>query len=160
CTALGLASALIATRAGRRMAAALRALTILPIVTPPFVLGLGIILIFGRSGLVSQLLEWTLGVQPGRWIYGLPGVLLAEVFAFGAMGFLVLVGVVDGVSPTLEEAAQTLRAGRWRVFADVSLPLMRPGLANAFLVSFLESVADFGNPILLGGNFNVLATEI
>ena len=60
----------------------------------------------------------------------------------------------------MEEAAQTLRAGRWRVFADVSLPLMRPGLANAFLISFIESIADFGNPILLGGNFGVLSTEI
>jgi len=68
--------------------------------------------------------------------------------------------VVEGVSPGIEEAAQTLRAGRWRVFADISLPLMRPGLANAFLVCFIESLADFGNPILLGGNFGVLSTEI
>ena len=60
----------------------------------------------------------------------------------------------------MEEAAQTLRADRWRTFADVSLPLMRPGLANAFLISFIESIADFGNPILLGGNFGVLSTEI
>jgi len=64
------------------------------------------------------------------------------------------------VSPTLEEAAQTLRADRWTTFTTVSLPLMRPGLANAFLISFIESIADFGNPILLGGNFGVLSTEI
>jgi iron(III) transport system permease protein len=60
----------------------------------------------------------------------------------------------------MEEAAQTLRASRWRVFNDISLPLMRPGLANAFLISFIESIADFGNPILLGGNFGVLSTEV
>ena len=60
----------------------------------------------------------------------------------------------------MEEAAQTLRADRWRTFVDVSLPLMRPGLANAFLISFIESIADFGNPIVLGGNFGVLSTEI
>ena len=60
----------------------------------------------------------------------------------------------------MEEAAQTLRADRWRTFIDVSLPLMRPGLANAFLICFIESIADFGNPILLGGNFGVLSTEI
>ena len=95
-----------------------------------------------------------------RWIYGLQGVLVAQVFAFTPIAFLVLIGVVEGVSPSIEEAAQTLRAGRWRVFADVSLPLMRPGLANAFLISFIESIADFGNPILLGGNFGVLSTEI
>src|SRR5207237_543535 len=73
---------------------------------------------------------------------------------------LVLIGVVEGVSPSLEEASQTLRAGRWHTFGRVSLPLMRPGLANAFLVGFIESIADFGNPIVLGGNFGVLSTEV
>ena len=88
------------------------------------------------------------------------GILVAQIFAFTPIAFLVLIGVVEGVSPSLEEAAQTLRADRWRTFVDVSLPLMRPGLANAFLISFIESIADFGNPILLGGNFGVLSTEI
>ena len=160
CTALGLAFALIANRTGFKNKKLLRTLTILPIITPPFVIGLGLILIFGRSGLINQLLEYLFGWQLGRWIYGLPGVLLAQVFAFTPIAFLVLIGVVEGVSPSMEEAAQTLRANRWRVFADVSLPLMRPGLANAFLISFIESIADFGNPILLGGNFGVLSTEI
>ena len=132
----------------------------LPIITPPFVVGLGLILLLGRSGLVNQLLEWAFAIEPARWIYGLPGVLVAQVFAFTPIAFLVLIGVVEGISPGIEEAAQTLRAGRWRVFADISLPLMRPGLANAFLVCFIESLADFGNPILLGGNFGVLSTEI
>ncbi|MEP7180643.1 MAG: iron ABC transporter permease [Betaproteobacteria bacterium] len=160
CTGLGLAFALIATRTDFRHKKLLRILTVLPIITPPFVIGLGLILIFGRSGLVNQLLEWTFGFQPGRWIYGLQGVLLAQVFAFTPIAFLVLIGVVEGVSPSMEEAAQTLRANRWRVFADISLPLMKPGLANAFLISFIESIADFGNPILLGGNYGVLSTEI
>jgi iron(III) transport system permease protein len=160
CTLLGLAFALLVARSQMRGRRALRALSILPIITPPFVIGLGLILLFGRSGLVNQFLEWTLGIEPSRWIYGMLGILVAQVFAFTPIAFLVLIGVVEGVSPTLEEAAQTLRANRWRTFADVSLPLMRPGLANAFLISFIESIADFGNPILLGGNFGVLSTEI
>jgi iron(III) transport system permease protein len=160
CTGLGLAFALIATRTDFRWKKLLRFLSVLPIITPPFVIGLGLILIFGRSGLINQLLEWAFGIQPGRWIYGLQGVLLAQVFAFTPIAFLVLIGVAEGVSPTMEEAAQTLRADRWRVFVDISLPLMKPGLANAFLISFIESIADFGNPILLGGNFGVLSTEI
>ena len=160
CTGLGLAFALIWHRTQFRYKRALRMLSVLPIITPPFVIGLGLILIFGRSGLVNHLVERAFGLELGRWIYGLQGVLLAEVFAFTPIAFLVLVGVVEGVSPSMEEAAQTLRANRWRVFADVSLPLMLPGLANAFLISFIESIADFGNPILLGGNFGVLSTEI
>jgi len=160
CTALGLAFALVVTRTQFRYKRFLRVLSVLPIITPPFVVGLGLILLFGRAGLVNQLLEWGLGVTPTRWIYGLPGVLVAQIFAFTPIAFLVLIGVVEGVSPALEEAAQTLRAGRWRTFADISLPLMRPGIANAFLITFIESIADFGNPILLGGNFGVLSTEI
>ena len=85
---------------------------------------------------------------------------LAQTFAFTPVAFLVLIGVVEGVSPSLEEASQTLSAGPWATFARVSMPLMRPGLANAFLVGFIERIADFGNPIVLGGNFGVLSTEI
>ena len=61
-----------------------------------------------------------------------------------------LIGVVQGVSPAMEEASQTLNASRWQTFRYVSLPLMRPGLANAFLLGFIESLADFGNPLVLG----------
>ena len=160
CTMLGLAFALIVTRTGFPARRAVRLLTVLPIVTPPFVIGMGLILVFGRAGLANQLLEWAFGFEPSRWIYGLPGVLLAQLFAFTPVAFLVLVGVVEGVSPTMEEAAQTLRADAARTFRTVSLPLMRPGIANAFLISFIESIADFGNPIVLGGNFGVLSTEI
>ena len=94
-----------------------------------------------------------------RWIYGLPGVLIAQLLAFTPIAFLVLIGVVQGISPSLEEASQTLRAKRWTTFRTVTLPLMRPGLANAFLLGFIESMADFGNPLVLGGNFEVLSTE-
>ena len=159
-TALGLAFALIVTRTGFAFKRTLRVLTVLPIITPPFVIGLALILVFGRSGLVNQLLEWSMGITPTRWIYGFQGVFLAQLFAFTPVAFLVLIGVVEGVSPTLEEASQTLRADRWATFSTVSLPLMRPGLANAFLVGFIESIADFGNPIVLGGDYGVLSTEI
>ena len=160
CTLLGLAFALIATRTDFRAKKLLRVLTVLPIITPPFVIGLGLILLFGRAGVINQFLEYTFGIPQTRWIYGLQGVLLAQVFAFTPIAFLVLIGVVQGISPSLEEAAQTLRADRWQTFRTVSWPLMLPGLANAWLVAFIESVADFGNPIILGGNFSVLSTEI
>ncbi len=159
-TAMGLAFALIATRTGFRAKRLLRVLTVLPIVTPPFVIGLAVILLFGRSGAVSTFLEWGFGIEPTRWIYGLPGIWFAQMLAFTPISFLVLIGVVEGISPSMEEAALTLRADNWRTFSTVSLPLMRPGLANAFLLGFIESLADFGNPMVLGGNYNVLSIEI
>lgn len=160
CTLLGLCFALVVTRTGFRFGRALRLLTILPIITPPFVIGLGLILIFGRAGLVNQIVAAVSGLDLGRWIYGMNGVWLAQVFSFTPTAFLVLIGVVQGLSPTLEEASQTLRARPMQTFRSVTLPLMRPGLANAWLVVFVESLADFGNPILLGGSFGVLSTEI
>ncbi|MFV2054376.1 ABC transporter permease [Aliiroseovarius sp. YM-037] len=159
-TALGLAFALVVTHSGFRFKRSIRALTILPIITPPFVIGLALILMFGLSGSVTRFVADLFGVQPTRWLYGLPGLIIAQTLAFTPIAFLVLIGVVEGVSPSMEEAAQTLRANRWQVFKTVSLPLMRPGLANAFLLGFIESMADFGNPLILGGNFDVLSTEI
>jgi iron(III) transport system permease protein len=159
-TALGLVFALIVTRSGFRYKRGLRALTVLPIITPPFVIGLALILLLGRSGAVTVFFADLFGVQPTRWFYGLPGLLIAQTLAFTPIAFLVMIGVVEGVSPSMEEAAQTLRADRWQTFRTVSLPLMRPGLANAFLLGFIESMADFGNPLVLGGNFNVLSTDI
>ena len=159
-TLLGLAFALIFTRTAFRAKRLLRVLTILPIITPPFVIGLALILLFGRSGTVTELFAYLFDWEKTRWLYGFWGVWLAQMLSFTPIAFLVLIGVVEGVSPSMEEASQTLDANRWQTFRFISLPLMRPGLANAFLLGFIESLADFGNPLVLGGNFNVLSTEI
>ncbi|HHS94041.1 MAG TPA: iron ABC transporter permease [Rhodobacterales bacterium] len=158
---LGLAFALIFTRTDFRAKPLLRILTVIPIITPPFVIGLALILLFGRTGTVTGIVSYLFDVPKTRWIYGFGGVYLAQVLSFTPIAFLVLIGVVEGISPSMEEASQTLDADAWQTFRYVSFPLMRPGLANAFLLGFIESLADFGNPLVLGGgNFNVLSTEI
>ena len=159
-TFLGTLIALMAERGGRRWQTPLRVVAMLPIITPPFVVGLGLILLFGRAGMVNQLLENAFGFAPTRWFYGLPGILTAQLFAFTPIAFMIMRGVVQGIAPSLEEAAQMLRADRRRTFLTVTLPLMKPGLANAFLVGFIESIADFGNPIVVGGQYSVLSTDI
>jgi iron(III) transport system permease protein len=159
-TLLALCFALLFTRSrlpGRRLAGVL---AVLPMITPPFVIGLALIMLFGRSGAINAILESAFGVSPTRWIYGLPGVWLAQTLALTPVAYLVLVGVVEGISPSLEEAAQTLRASPSRLFNTITLPLLAPGLANAFLIVFIESLADFGNPLLLGGNLEVLSVAI
>ncbi len=159
-TVLGTLIALYAERGNRRLTKPLNVLALLPIITPPFVVGLGLILLFGRAGLVNQFLEYAFGITPTRWFYGLFGVWLAQMFAFTPIAFMIMRGVVQGISPSMEEAAQTLRASPWKTFTTVTLPLMKPGLANAFLVGFIESIADFGNPIVVGGQYAVLSTDI
>ena len=159
-TLMGLVLALLSERGQFRFGGALRLLALLPIITPPFVVGLGLILLFGRAGLVNQALEWAFDLTPTRWFYGLFGIWLAQMFAFTPIAYMIIRGVVQGISPSLEEAAQTLRASRRQTFMSVTLPLLKPGLANAFLVGFIESIADFGNPIIVGGQYSVLSTEI
>ena len=159
-TILGLVFALLVTRTNLKFRRVIRAMSVLPIITPPFVIGLAIILLFGLSGIVTTFVADVLGVAPTRWIYGLPGIVLAQTLAYTPIAFLVLIGVVESISPSLEEAGQTLRAKPLQVFETISLPLMRPGLANAFLLGFIESMVDFGNPLVLGGNYDVLSTEI
>ena len=159
-TLLGLSFALIFTRTDFRAKKLLRVLTVIPIITPPFVIGLALILLFGRAGTVTEFAADLLGWEKTRWLYGFWGVYFAQLLSFTPIAFLVLIGVVQGVSPSMEEASQTLDADRWQTFRYVSLPLMRPGLANAFLLGFIESLADFGNPLVLGSGFSVLSTEI
>ena len=159
-TILGLVFALLVTRTNLRFRRIIRAMSVLPIITPPFVIGLAIILLFGLSGIVTTFFADLFGVAPTRWIYGLPGIVLAQTLSYTPIAFLVLIGVVESISPSLEEAGQTLRAKPLQVFETISLPLMRPGIANAFLLGFIESMVDFGNPLVLGGNYDVLSTEI
>jgi iron(III) transport system permease protein len=159
-TLLGLAFALVIVRTSLPFKRVFKSLSLLPIITPPFVIGLAVILLLGLSGVVTQWVAATFGIAPSRWIYGFEGVLLAQLLAFTPISFMVLIGVVEGVSPSMEEASQTLRANDWVTFKTVTWPLLRPGLANAFLLGFIESMADFANPLVLGGNFNVLSTEI
>jgi iron(III) transport system permease protein len=159
-TLLGLVFALVVQRGGGRYSGILKLMSILPIVTPPFVIALALVVLFGRTGLVTGWLDACCGIPRSRWIYGLPGVTLAQLLTFSPIAFMILYGALQAISPALEEAAQTLRASRARVFRTVTWPLLRPALANAFLLGFVESLADFGNPIVLAGNFDVLSTKI
>ena len=160
-TVLGTMMALLAERcAGPKVQGPLRVVALLPIITPPFVVGLGLILLFGRAGIINQFLEYAFDITPTRWFYGVLGILVAQLFAFTPIAFMIMRGVVQGLAPSLEEAALILRADRRKTFFTVTLPLLKPGLANAFLVGFIESIADFGNPIVVGGQFSVLSTDI
>jgi iron(III) transport system permease protein len=159
-TLLGLVFALVVQRGGRRYAGLLNIMSLLPVITPPFVLALALVVLFGRTGIVTAWLDNWLNIPRSRWIYGLPGVTIAQLLTFAPISFMVLHGALRAISPSLEEAAQTLRASRARVFRTVTWPLLRPALAAAFLLAFVESLADFGNPIVLAGNFEVLSTKI
>ncbi len=156
-TAVGFLFAFTLTRTdipGKRF---LTVAAILPIISPPFVSALSIILLFGNNGLITRQL---LGLQEFA-IYGFRGLLLSQIFTFFPVAYLTLVGVLESLGGTLEDAAMNLGATRWKAFRRVTLPLCVPGVASALLVLFIESIADFGNPLILGGSgFPVLSVQV
>ena len=132
-----------------------RVLAILPMISPPFVISLAAILLFGRSGLITRTL---LGIRSD--IYGFWGLMLTQTLSFFPVGYLMLTNLLQNIDPSIEEASQALGASRWKVFLTVTLPLMVPGLANAALLIFIQSLADFGNAIVIGGNYTTMAVQI
>ncbi len=155
-TGLGFVFALLESRSTLWTRRLLAPFSILPIITPAFVLGLAMIYMFGRRGFIT----YTLFGLSTNVFFGPLGVGVAQVLAFTPIAYLVLVGVIHSLDVSLEEAARTLRADRWTLFRTILWPLMRPGLANAILLVMIESLADFGNPLLLGGGVPFLPTEI
>lgn len=133
-----------------------RMTAIFPIISPPFVVSLAAILLLGRAGTITPFLTRIIGEYS---IYGLGGLILVETIAYGPTAFLVLYGILQAIDPALEEASMDLGASRARVFTTITLPLATPGIASAWLLVFIQSMADFGNPIVLSGNFRVLSVQ-
>ncbi|EKO3427197.1 iron ABC transporter permease [Vibrio fluvialis] len=159
-TFFGLIFAIYTTRIAKRSAFIARVFSILPIVTPPFIVGLGVTLMLGRSGYITELMVDWFGLQKTNWLYGFTGIWLAQVLAFAPMSFMILDGALKSLHPSLEEASYTLKANRYQTFFGIIIPLLKPALANSFLIIFVQSLADFSNPLVLGGSFDVLATQI
>jgi len=130
-------------------------MALLPIVSPPFALALAAIILFGRAGFITHDL---LGLDVN--IYGLHGMVLVMSLSFFPVAYITLSGLLRALDPALDEAATNLGASRWRTFRTVTLPLLLPGIASGFLLLFVEALADLGNPIVLGGNFQVLASRL
>lgn len=133
-----------------------KVVSILPVISPPFVLALSAIMLFGQFGLITRQL---LGITDAN-IYGLKGLVMVQTMTFFPVSYLLLIGLLKKIDPSLEEASRNMGASRWKTFKTVTLPLMLPGLANSFLLTFIEVVADFSNPMVIGGNFSTLATKI
>lgn len=125
------------------------------LITPPFVGGLAFILLFGRQGLItSQILRLDVS------LYGLPGLVLSQTFCFFPIAFMILRSTIENINPEQEQAAHSMGADRFYVFSTITLPLCLPGLISAALFIALSVLSDFGNPMLVGGRFRVLAVEI
>lgn len=143
-------------RMNRCVGGLFKVVSMLPVVSPPFVLSLSMIMLFGKAGLITRFL---LGIYDNN-VYGYWGIVVVQTLTFFPVCYMMLKGLLKNIDPSLEEAARDMGASRWKVFADVTLPLLLPGIGNAFLVTFIESIADFANPMIIGGSYDTLATTI
>lgn len=139
-------------------------IALVPIISPPFALASAIILLFGRNGYITKgIFDTRCLWGEGRGcndIYGLDGLTLVLSLSLFTVAYLNLKGMLEALDPTLDEAATNLGASRWHIFRTVTVPMLIPGIAGSFLLLFVEAIADLGNPLVLGGNYEVLATRI
>lgn len=130
-------------------------ISLVPIISPPFAVATAALLLFGRNGIISY------DIFGERYdIYGLDGLTLVLTLSYFPVAYMNLRGMMQALDPALDEAATNLGASKWRVFRTVTVPMLVPGIAGSFLLLFVEAIADLGNPLVLGGNYEVLATRI
>jgi iron(III) transport system permease protein len=132
-------------------------LVLVPMILPPFVGAIGIQRLFARYGLLNSLF----GLQPFDWLGqgGFWGVAFLQALHLFPIMYLNVTAALSNIDPQLEEAAQSAGAPRWKVFRDVTGPLMLPGLFSGAIIVFLWSFTDLGTPLVLGFR-QVLAVEI
>jgi iron(III) transport system permease protein len=131
-------------------------LALLPTISPPILMALSLILLYGRRGLITN---GVFGLQTTA-LYGYWGLVAAQILSYFPFAYLLLLHLFRGLDASLEEAAGTMGAHAGKILTTVSLPLLMPGLAGAALLLFSYSFADLGNPLLLGGDYPVLSSEI
>ena len=140
----------------RFMAGLFKVVSMLPVVSPPFVLSLSMIMLFGKAGIITRFL---LHIYDNN-VYGFWGIAIVQTMTFFPVCYMMFRGLLKNIDPSMEEAARDMGATRFKVFTSVTLPLLLPGIGNAFLVTFIESIADFANPMIIGGSYDTLATTI
>ena len=126
----------------------------LPILAPSLVLGLGLIFILGRNGIVANLLSIRMN------IYGFWGLLIANILYALPQAVLIIRASLKQSDARQYEAASVLGANQWHQFKDITLSDAKYGLLSASFVVFTITITDFGNAIVIGGDYSVLATEI
>ena len=156
-TFLGYLFALAVTRTPlpKPLKVLLGAITMLPLISPPFTSSISLTLVLGPNGMLLK----ALGLGDFS-IYGFLGTWISETLTYFPVAFMVISAILNTMSATLDDAALSLGASRWRMFSTITIPLSLPGIGNSILLLFGASLADFATPLILGGHsFPVLPTE-
>lgn len=133
-----------------------RGITLVPLLAPSLLSAISLIYWFGNQGVLKA---WLTGIGISQ-IYGAPGIVVAECFAVFPHALMILVTALSLSDARLYEAADAMGTSAARKFFTITLPGAKYGLISAALVTFTLVITDFGIPKVIGGNFNVLATDV
>lgn len=134
----------------------LKTIATLPILSPPFILSLSIIFLFGKQGFITKTL---MGIN-GNNVYGMGSLIVVQVMSFFPIAYLTLSGILSSIDASVEDAACNMGASRWHTFWTVTFPLSLPGIISGCLLVFIQSLEDFSNPATIGGEFSTLSIEV
>jgi iron(III) transport system permease protein len=155
-TFIGYVFAYTITRTNAPCKKFLRIIATMPILSPPFILSLSIIFLFGKQGLITKSL---LGIT-GNDVYGMTSLIIVQVMSFFPVAYLTLSGILQSIDASVEDAACNMGANRWHTFWTVTFPLSLPGIISGCLLVFIQSLEDFSNPATIGGDYTTLSVEV
>lgn len=155
-TFIGYVFAYTVTRTNAPCKKFLKTVATLPILSPPFILSLSIIFLFGKNGLITKsLLDIT-----NNHVYGMGSLIVVQVMSFFPIAYLTLSGILQSIDASVEDAACNMGASRWHTFWTVTFPLSLPGIISGCLLVFIQSLEDFSNPATIGGDYTTLSVEV
>jgi iron(III) transport system permease protein len=138
---------------------AIVALSVIPLISPPFIGAYSWVMLLGRSGIVTHYLNSWFGIELPS-IYGAFGIVLALSLSYFPYVFLIVQGALAASDPYIEESAEVMGASRWRILRTITFPLVAPAVAAGAIIVFIKALGNFGVPAILGGEFYVLPTLI
>ncbi len=155
-TLIGYIFAYTVTRTNVPMKGFLKTIATLPILSPPFVLSLSVIFLFGKQGLITK---GIFGINDND-VYGMLSLIVVQTMSFFPIAYLTLSGILESIDASVEDAACNMGANRWKTFWTVTLPLSLPGIISGALLVFIQSLEDFSNPATIGGSYTTLSIEV
>jgi len=154
CIIAGFCIAYMTTRGPLFLRIPLKWITLLPLIAPPYIFALSLIILFGRSGLITKALNL------GWDIYGFPGCVIAQTLAFLPLAYLMIENTLSSLNPSLEDSAASMGASQGKVLRSIIIPLLTPSFLKAILIVYVLAVAEFGNVAILCGRTPFLAPDI
>jgi len=149
----GFCFAYLTTRGPIWLRKPLKITALLPLAAPPYIFSISLITLFGRNGFINQWFNLDFN------IYSWTGVIAAQSLAFLPLSFMMIENVLNNINPSLEETAADMGASQARIIRSITIPLAAPGLLKAALLVFVMTIAEFGNPAILGGRLPFLAPD-